>query len=96
MAKVKFLPTADNDYQQSLNWYAAQSERAADNFENAVAKTIQKIVDNPGMGQWLDDESRFQRVPRYPFHIVYWYDSDEVVIKAVAHGSRHPNYWTRQ
>ncbi|MCE9555558.1 MAG: type II toxin-antitoxin system RelE/ParE family toxin [Planctomycetes bacterium] len=95
MIKVTFLPKADDDFQQSLDWYQVQSQRAAEKFEQAVAATIQKILANPEMGEKLDDESRFQIVPRFPFHIVYWHDAEQLIIKAVAHGSRKPDYWRR-
>jgi hypothetical protein len=37
----------------------------------------------------------FRRVncPVFPYFIAYFIRGDTVVIAAVAHGSRHPDYW---
>ena len=70
-----------------------QSQRAAAHFEIAISETINRILKNPELGAPLDGNVRFRKVPRYPFHIVYRYTGFDLIIGAVAHGSRRQNYW---
>ena len=44
---------------------------------------------------WRERPGGFRRVncPVFPYYIAYFIRGNVIVIAAVAHGSRHPDYW---
>jgi plasmid stabilization system protein ParE len=91
---VSFLPAAEADYQVTLAWYRAQSQRAADRFEAAVDAAVQNIGDSPELYGLLDDQHRGCVLRRFPYTLVYRVlASGDVVIVAVAHARRSSSYW---
>jgi len=47
VADVSFLPAAQTDYDEALDWYLKRSPRAAAGFEADVAHGVQRIADDP-------------------------------------------------
>ncbi|TVS13311.1 MAG: hypothetical protein EA424_21590 [Planctomycetaceae bacterium] len=45
--KPRFLPGATKDYEDAFDWYRARSERAAEEFEEAVERALADIVEAP-------------------------------------------------
>jgi plasmid stabilization system protein ParE len=88
-----FLPGADADYQEAFDWYFKRSPRAADGFEAAVEQALREIVEAPTRWPLLDERHRFHLLKTYPYYLVYRIDEEQVVVVAVAHGRRHPEYW---
>jgi plasmid stabilization system protein ParE len=94
MAKtIEFTSGARADFDESFDWYAERSERAAVGFAEAADDAITKIVEN---------SSRFARtirgcqdcsLKRYPFRVVFQMTEEPVLIVAIAHAKRRPNYW---
>jgi plasmid stabilization system protein ParE len=41
-------------------------------------------------------EARTEFYEVFPYYIAYFVRGDLIVIAAVAHGSRHPDYWKRR
>jgi plasmid stabilization system protein ParE len=93
MANVSFLPAAEADYQEALAWYQDRSLRAAAGFEAAVEVALRRIADAPEQWPLCDDRHRFYILRRYPYSVIYRVDAGEVIVVAVAHGSRSESYW---
>ena len=64
-------------------------------FLNTVDQLIERIQEAPDSFYPVFDEVRKARLPRFPYHLIYWFDtdSDSVHILALAHTSRKPGYW---
>lgn len=90
---VSFLPAAEADYQAALAWYRAQSQQAADRFEEAVADGVQQIGDNPQLYALIDDRHRRCILRRYPYSLIYREEPGGIVIVAVPHSSRSASAW---
>ena len=93
MDDVPFLPAADEDYQDSFNWYLKRSAKAALGFEAAVELGLREISEAPDRWSLLDERHRFHLLKRYPYYLVYRVDGGQALIVAVAHGRRRPDYW---
>ena len=93
MDETPFLPAAEDDYQEAFHWYFKRSERAAARFESAVEQALHEIAEAPDRWPMLDVRHRFHLLKRYPYHIVYRMEGERVLVVAVAHGRRHPDYW---
>ncbi len=95
MGEVLLTKGAEEDYAESLRWYADRSKRAAEGFEAEFAKALEAIAANPDRYPLCDNRHRFYLLKGYPFQIIYRKPSKEqLLIVAVAHSSRRPGYWS--
>jgi plasmid stabilization system protein ParE len=93
MADILFLPAAETDYGEALAWYAQRSARAAAGFERAVDRALNQIADAPDRWPLCDNRHRFHLLKRYPYSIIYRVEQGGILVVAVAHGRRDPEYW---
>ncbi len=97
MIEVLITQGAEDDYTESLRWYAERSQRAATGFETEFERAIDSIAADPDRYPFCDDHHRFYLMRRYPFQVIYRKASkDRLLIVAVAHASRRPGYWTER
>ena len=95
MSDVLIGEGADEDYAESLRWYAERSKQAAEGFEAEFARSLEAIAANPDRYPFCDDRHRFYLLKRYPFQVIYREAPDgRLLIVAVAHTSRRPGYWS--
>ena len=93
MLPVDYLPGARRDFDESFDWYAERSGRAAVGFANAVDVALSAIAAAPRRFAALDEFHRECPVVRFPFRIVYRVAADRIVVVAIAHAKRNPGYW---
>jgi len=85
---------AEEDYTESLRWYAERSKRAAEGFEVEFGRALEAIAANPERYPFCDNRHRFHLLRSYPFQVIYRaITEDQWLIVAVAHTSRRPGYW---
>ncbi len=94
MAKLIIGEAAEAEYVAAADWYAERSHAAADGFTEAVAAAFRRILDRPEWGAACDDAHRQVIVRGYPYQIVYRImDAGAILVVAIAHCSRRPDYW---
>ena len=93
MSRVRWLPEAEEDYEEGYEWYFEQSERAAEGLERAVDGAIQKIATSPETYPHCGPNHQLVTMRPYPYRIIYRVDRNEIIIIAVVHGSRQPGFW---
>jgi len=54
---------------------------------------VRLIASFPEVFEQIEDEVRRCLVNRFPYGVIYGIDGEEVVVIAVAHLKREPNYW---
>lgn len=94
MAEVIVCTAAEVDYTESLKWYAERSIEAAHDFDVEFDRAISEIATDPERFPKCDARHRYFLLRRFPFQIIYRIANTEVLIIAVAHNSRSPDYWT--
>ena len=93
MANVIFCSAAEVNYTESLNWYVERSTEAANDFDAELDRAISQISADPECFPMCDPRHRYFLLRRFPFRIIYRIVASDVVVIAVAHGSRSPSYW---
>ena len=96
MASVVVCSLAEIDYVESLCWYAERSAEAANAFEAEFDRAIRAIAADPERFPNCDERHRFCLLQRFPFRIIYRTILDKVIVIAVAHSSRSPDYWSNR
>ena len=91
--KHSFHPEALEEYAGAVSHYANISHRLAESFIEAVESGIDSILSYPEAWQIVEGDVRRHLVKRFPFGIYYCVEGDVIMIYAVMHMSRHPDYW---
>jgi plasmid stabilization system protein ParE len=96
MANVIVCSAAEVDYTESLTWYALRSENAANDFDAEFDQALSRIAADPEGFPLCDERHRYFLLRRFPFRIIYRIVQGDIVVVAVAHGSRAPDYWAER
>ena len=94
--KLGFLPEARAEFFEAANYYEGKETNLGQRFRNEVGEVCSAILDRPGM--WRERAGGFRKVncPVFPYYIAYYIRGDQIVIAAVAHASRHPDFWRQR
>jgi plasmid stabilization system protein ParE len=94
MAKsIEFGSGARADFDESFDWYAKRSPEAARRFADAVEDAFRKILMDPNRFSRTVRGCQYCTLQRYPFRVIFRQETNRVVIVAIAHAKRLPNYW---
>ena len=91
--KLEFLPEARDEFRDAVDFYEDKEKGLGKRFRAEIWEACTTISDHPLL--WREREGGFRRVncPVFPYYIAYVIRRDMIVIAAIAHGSRHPDYW---
>ncbi|APZ94560.1 type II toxin-antitoxin system RelE/ParE family toxin [Fuerstiella marisgermanici] len=93
MANIVLCSAAEIDYTESLTWYAEHSTDAANDFDAEFDRALAQIVADPHRFPMCDARHHYFLLRRYPFRIIYRTVQKDIVVIALAHSSRAPDYW---
>jgi plasmid stabilization system protein ParE len=88
-----FLEPAKAELEEVIAWYDQQRSGLGDEFAEEVQNTIQRILNHPRAWTSLSRNTRRCRTNRFPYGIVYAIKEDEILIVALMHLHRRPDYW---
>jgi plasmid stabilization system protein ParE len=91
--RIEFHPDAAEEAVGARQWYAGFSDRIGRRFQKAYDRTFDRIIDNPRLWPKGMHRTRFLRIERYPYVVIYRHRQMEIIVIAVAHTSRKPGYW---
>lgn len=91
--KIRFLLPARRELREAVRYYNAQRVRLGEEFRDEVWETIQRMKIFPEAWQPLSASIRRCQLNRFPYGLIYEPSEDEIVIIAVAHLHRAPEYW---
>ena len=77
----------------AAHFYEEQASGLGDEFLQKVESAFQDIAANPERWAVINHEVRRRLVYRFPYAILYRVEPSEVVVLAVAHLRRRPEYW---
>jgi toxin ParE2 len=91
--KVRLLADARAEMVQAKTWYAGKAQGLDRQFLEDLRGARQLIVEHPRAWQPLGDGVRRIRLKRFPYQLIYFVSDDVILVLAVAHLRRKPNYW---
>ncbi|MBI5666294.1 MAG: type II toxin-antitoxin system RelE/ParE family toxin [Nitrospirae bacterium] len=93
MKSLIFLPEAKEEMNEAARYYEAQASGLGVDYLSEVERAVTSISESPELWPKLVGELRRRLVRRFPFGILYYIESKEIIIVAVAHLRRRPGYW---
>jgi plasmid stabilization system protein ParE len=95
-AKLAILSAAERDVDEAYGWYELRGPGVGEDFLRAVDARIEGILRNPTLCEVVYKDYRRAIVRRYPYVILYKYETETVTIYAVPHTSQHARKWKRR
>jgi toxin ParE1/3/4 len=91
--RISFEPAAQAELDQAADFYDLESAGLGTEFIDAVEKALRELPAFPESGPVLLGATRKLVVDRFPYSVLYWIDGERIVVSAIAHESRRPEYW---
>jgi plasmid stabilization system protein ParE len=90
---ARFLEVAEIELDEAINWYREQAPGLGDAFLIEVLSAADRIVRFPEAWHPLGEGIRRCRLGRFPYGLIYAVDDGDILVLAVAHLHRRPDYW---
>jgi len=82
-------PEARKEFREAVLFYS----RAAERFVNAVETANAAIILRPDRFREFEPGVRTCRVSKFPYSMLYTFREHDIMILAVKHDRRDPDYW---
>ena len=93
--EVKLLKLAQSELDDAVAYYDLEQPGLGERFRDEVLRSISRITQFPSAYQGFSHATRRCLIAKFPYGIIYHHNSDrdEIVVVAIAHLHRHPDYW---
>lgn len=91
--KFEFLPAADEEFREAARYYESEAAGVGLSFIATVHKAVAEVVEFPLAAQAVRAGIRKKVLRHFAYNLFYAVEADVVVIVAVAHQRKRPNYW---
>ena len=91
--KARFLLPARRELNEAVRYYNAQRVRLGEEFRDEAWETVLRIKEFPQAWHPLGGEIRRCQMRGFSFGVIYEPSEIEIVIIAIAHLHREPEYW---
>lgn len=88
-----FHPEAEAEFKGAIEYYEDSEPGLGYDFSIEVFATIQNIVNYSTAWPVVEGDIRRCLVRRFPYGVLYSIEQGEILILAVMHLRRHPDYW---
>jgi len=94
--KIRFLETAQLEFDESVEYYNQEVAGLGIKFLEEILKAVDLIAKHPEAWPHISERTRRCKINRFPFGIIYQNREDEILIVAIAHFHRKPDYWNER
>ncbi|MCC5608167.1 type II toxin-antitoxin system RelE/ParE family toxin [Nostoc sp. CHAB 5834] len=91
-----FHPDAKQELDDAVAYYDNISRDMGDAFIAEVERTLNRIEQFPQTWTQLSKNTRRCRIASFPCGIIYAIKEQQILIVAIMHLQRQPNYWTNR
>ncbi len=98
---VRILAEAEEEIESARQYFNGQVFALGDRFLNELEETLERIETDPGSFPKLetlstDEPYRRALLKVFRYAVIFEILDGDIVIVAMAHTSRRPNYWLRR
>lgn len=90
---AEFLPEAEDEMMEAAVFYQEQADGLGERFLDDVEQATRLLSEQPLIGQRIDNHLHRLLLQHFPFSLIYSLEQNEILIIAVAHQRRRPDYW---
>ena len=91
---IFYFDEVETDLKEAILWYKFTDKKLESRFLMAIEKAVLKLQELPKAYSIRYRNIRIAHPPVFPYSIHFYIDDDKemVVIIAIVHGRRHPDY----
>lgn len=93
---VNFLNAAEKELEEGIEYYNAQRSGLGFEFLDQVQSAVARIKQYPDAWQQLSHRTRRCLIKQFPYGIIYQIRANEILIAAIPHLHRKPDYWANR
>jgi hypothetical protein len=93
---VNFLYAAEKELEEGIEYYNAQRSGLGFEFLDQVQSAVARIKQYPDAWQQLSHRTRRCLIKQFPYGIIYQIRANEILIVAIPHLHRKPDYWVNR
>lgn len=90
---IRLLSVAETEFADAAAYYEDIEQGLGDNFIEHITSSVRIIEKHPLIEHLIEDRIRKLSLRNFPYNIIYHASEIEIVIVAIAHHKRQPNYW---
>jgi plasmid stabilization system protein ParE len=91
--QARFLSLAEAEVNEAVAYFDEQRPGLGDRFEQDLWAAVSFVSEHPLSGKPLSKLGRKFRLRTFRYNLIYVIGELEIVIVAVAHHRRRPDYW---
>ena len=93
MRAVRFHPEASEELEAVATYYEGKRPGLGALFLAEAKKSRNRIVELPAAAREVRDSIRRRSIHLFPYFLYYAAEEFEIIVIAVAHKRRRPDYW---
>lgn len=93
MKRVIFTRIARQELEDAVRFYELEYSGLGQSFKEEVRKSALRIAEYPKAWSIERGEVRKCLLHRFPYKLLYSVEEDHILVIAVAHQHRKPDYW---
>jgi plasmid stabilization system protein ParE len=90
---VRYLSVAEAELDEAFTYYQEQEVGLGVRFYAEVRNTVDRIVAYPEAWSPVSENTRRCRTKVFPYGVIYQVREDGILIVAIAHLHRKPEFW---
>ena len=93
--KTTFLTPAEAELDSAVEYYESERRGLGFGFQAEVVRSLGRVAQYPSSYQKIGKYSRRCLVHKFPYGVIYQHreDKNEILVIAIAHLHRKPDYW---
>ena len=91
--KVLFLEIAEQEFYDSQEYYEEKQTNLGNKFKSEAFNSLKRIQKFPNMFVKIKKDIRKCIINKFPFNILYSIEGDYILVIAISHHHRNPDYW---
>lgn len=90
---VRFHPRAEAELNAQASYYEELAPGLGLRFVREVQRAARILSSQPSLGRPIDESLRQFVLGRFPHSVIYQADRGNILVVAIAHQKRRPEYW---
>jgi len=90
---IKYLSLAKKEFFDAISYYENQQLNLGRTFESNIKNSIKRISEFPEVYVKVKADIRRCVAHKFPYNILYSIEDNHILIIAIAHQHRKPDYW---
>jgi len=93
---IKYLKIAREEHHDAIKYYETQQSDFGRKFESDIRSSINRIKEFPYAYVKVKDDVRRCLLHKFNYSILYTLKGDYILIIAISHQHRKPDYWAER